>query len=90
MSGVEGAEREAYDDGEAGVGPASGVRKMPRGGGMKRWKMFTILNAWALVGAFLAIFTIPPGTSLWIWAACSIGAILLFNVTVYRWLRRRS
>jgi len=52
--------------------------------------MFAILNASALVGAFFAIFTVPKNTPVWIWAACSIGAIVLFNLALYRRLRRRN
>jgi hypothetical protein len=51
---------------------------------VKRWKMFVFINVAGLIGAFLAMFTIPQNTPVWMWALCSVGTITVFNIVVYR------
>ena len=51
---------------------------------MKRWKMFVLFNAASLVGALLAIFTLPGRTLLRIWEVFTIGTVTVLNFLLYR------
>jgi hypothetical protein len=57
---------------------------------VQAWKVFVILNASSVVGAFLAIFMVPGSTPLWMWAVCSVGTIAILNFVAYKRIRRRS
>jgi hypothetical protein len=56
---------------------------------VKPWRMFVILNASSILGAFAAMFVVPESTPLWIWATCSVGTIAVLNFVVYRRIRGR-
>jgi len=52
--------------------------------------MIIVLNVGLILGAFLAIFTVPKSTPVWIWAASSVTSIAGMNLWTYRRQRRRT
>jgi hypothetical protein len=45
-------------------------------------KKLVIINAGALVGIIISLFTIPPRTPLWMWAAISTIVVGVLNYAV--------
>lgn len=50
--------------------------------------MIVVLNVGLILGAFLALFTLPKSTPVWIWAASSVTFVAGMNLLAYR--RHRS
>jgi hypothetical protein len=55
---------------------------------MSTWKKVALLNVSGLFGIGLSLFMVPPQTPLWIWASLSVLCLAVFNLFLFRRLRR--
>ncbi len=57
---------------------------------MKKRYLFPLINISAVIGCVLAVFTVPPETSIKVFSFVCLGVIIVLNILVFLKVRARQ